>query len=175
MGGQRPRDPRPGQPATDTTKPNQKKPKGIGVGTPHQRQHPHTPAPRAAPQEGRGQAGHTHDRTHTPTTPPQGEAGRSRNPDPNTHAHTTHQNRERRGSGGARTQPTRPKTVPRTGGVQADTHSLPQTPRTPAGKRGAKPQTVPKHTHPRPQPGLAGLLKPKPKRNPDPSTNATQQ
>ena len=57
MGGQRPRDPRRGQPATDTTKPPpQKKPKGREGGKPHQWQHPHTPAPQAAPQEGRGQA-----------------------------------------------------------------------------------------------------------------------
>ena len=54
--------------------------------------------------------------------------------------------------------------------MQAETQAKPQTPRTPAGKRGAKPQTVPKHTHRRPQPGLAGLPKPKPNHNPDAST-----
>ena len=105
MGGQRPRDPRRRQPATDSSKPKKKPPKWRGGAKPHQRQHPHTPAPQAAPQEGRGKAGHTHDSTHTPTTPPQGEVGCSRNPVPNTHAHTAHQNREWRGAGGARTQP----------------------------------------------------------------------
>ena len=31
------------------------------------------------------------------------------------------------------------------------------------------------HSHPRPQPGLAGLKKPTPNRKPDPNTNAAQQ
>ena len=69
----------------------------------------------------------------------------------------------------------RPKTLTKKGGVQAKTQAQPQTSQTPAGKRGATPQTVPKHTHPRPQPGLAGLPKPTPKHNPDPITSATQQ
>ena len=51
------------------------------------------------------------------------------------------------------------------GGVQAETKAQPQTRQTAAGRGGAKPHTVPKHTHPRPQPGLP---KPKPKHNPDP-------
>ena len=69
----------------------------------------------------------------------------------------------------------RPKILIKKAGVQAETQAQPQTPQTPAGKRGAKPQTILKHTHPRPQPGLVGLPKPKPKNDPAPSTNATQQ
>ena len=69
----------------------------------------------------------------------------------------------------------RPKTLTKKGGVQAETKAQPQTPPTPAGKRGATPQTVPKNTHPRPQPGLAALPKPTPQHNLDPITNATQQ
>ena len=223
------------------------------------RQHPHIPAPQAAPKEGRGQAGHTHDRTHTPTTETK-KHGAQPKPEPSTHADTAHPSVERRGTSGPRTQthtrpntpartggarhqlrpnhtppqstpnqevqkttrdghtstqtpqhlpkewqgaaetqtpartPTphtrtwngglqaerahnhaRPKTLTKKGGVQAETQVQPQTPQTPVGKRGTTPQAVPKHTHPRPQPGLAGLPKPTPKHNPDPITNATQQ
>ena len=55
-----------------------------------------------------------------------------------------------------------------------ETEPQPRTPQT-ADTRGTTPQTVPKHTHPRPQPGLAGLTKPTPDRKPDPNTNAAQQ
>ena len=58
--------------------------------------------------------------------------------------------------------------------VQAETEPQPRTPQT-ADNRGTTPQTVPKHTHPRPKPGLAGLTKPTPNRKPDPNTNAAQQ
>ena len=78
MGGQRPRDPRPGQPATDTTKPRHDTPPPPKK---KNRQHLNTPPTQAAPQEGRGQAGHTHNRTDTPTTQPR-RAGHSRNPSP---------------------------------------------------------------------------------------------
>ena len=88
-------------------------------------------------------------------------------PGPSTHAHTARQNQKRRGASGA---PTKPHTSQK----QAETEAQPRTPQT-ADTRGTTPQTVPKHTHPRPQPGLAGLTKPAPNRRPDPNTNATQQ
>ena len=118
-------------------------------------------------------AGRARKHTHTPT-PPQGVAGRSRNPDLSTHAHTAHQNRERLGAGGTRAHDARPIALTTKGRVQAETQSHPQTPQTPAGKRGATPQTVPENTHPRPEPGLAGLPKPTPNNNPDPNTNTIQ-
>ena len=65
------------------------------------------------------------------------------------------------------------RTKPHTSQMQAETEPQPRTPQT-ADTRGTTPQTVPKHTHPRPQPGLAGLTKPTPNRNPDPNTNAAQ-
>ena len=88
-------------------------------------------------------------------------------PGPSTHAHTARQNLKRRGASGAPTQP-------HTSHKQAETEPQPRRPQTP-NTRGTTPQTVPKHTHPRPQPGLAGLTKPTPNRKPDPNTNATQQ
>ena len=88
-------------------------------------------------------------------------------PGRSTHAHTARRNRKRRGASGARTKP-------HTSQKQAETEPQPRTPRT-AGTRGTTPQTVPKHTQPRPQPGLAGLTKPTPNRKPDPNTNAAQQ
>ena len=86
---------------------------------------------------------------------------------PSTHAHTARQNRKRWGASGART-------TPHTSHKQAETEPQPRTPQT-TDTRGTPPQTVPKHTHPRPQPGLAGLAKRTPNRKPDPNTNAAQQ
>ena len=88
-------------------------------------------------------------------------------PRPSTHAHTARRNRKRRGASGAPTQP-------HTSHKQAETEPQPRTPQT-ADTRGTTPQTVPKHTHPRPQSGLAGLTKPTPNRQPNPNTNAAQQ
>ena len=88
-------------------------------------------------------------------------------PGPSTHAHTARWNPKRRGASGARTKP-------HTSLKQAETEPLPRTPQT-ADTRGTTPQTVPKHTHPRPQPGLAGFTKPTPDRKPDPNTDAAQQ
>ena len=88
-------------------------------------------------------------------------------PGPTTHAHTARQNRKRWGASGVPTQP-------HTSHTQAETEHQPRTPQT-ADTRGTTPQTVPKHTHPRPQPGLAGLTKPTPNHKPDPNTNAAQQ
>ena len=88
-------------------------------------------------------------------------------PGPSTHAHTARANRKRRGASGAPTQP-------HTSHKQAKTEPQPRTPQT-ADTRGTAPKTVPKHTHPRPQPGLAGLTKPTPNRKPDPNTNVAQQ
>ena len=63
-GGRRPQDPRPGQPPTDTTKPRHDTPKrpppqkknkrGGGGSTSRPQQHPHTPKPEPAPEEGDG-------------------------------------------------------------------------------------------------------------------------
>ena len=88
-------------------------------------------------------------------------------PGPSPHAQTARRNWKRRGASGA---PTKPHTSQK----QAETEAQPRTPQT-ADTRGTTPQTVPKHTQPRPQPGLAGLTKPAPNRQPDPNTNATQQ
>ena len=88
-------------------------------------------------------------------------------PGRSTHAHTARRNRKRRGASGARTKP-------HTSHKQAETEPQTRTPQT-ADTRGTTPQTVPKHTHPRPQPGLAGLTKPTPNRKPDQNTNAAQQ
>ena len=88
-------------------------------------------------------------------------------PGPSTHAHTARWNRKRRGASGA---PTKPHTSHK----QAETEPQPRTPQT-ADTRGTTPQTVPKHTHPRPRPALAGLTEPTPNRQPDPNTNAAQQ
>ena len=88
-------------------------------------------------------------------------------PGPSTHAHTARQNPKWRGASGA---PTKPHTSHK----QAETEPQPRTPQT-ADTRGTTPQTVPKHTHPRPQPGLAGLTKATPNRQPDPNPTAAQQ
>ena len=88
-------------------------------------------------------------------------------PGPSTHANTARQNRKRRGASGA---PTQPHTYQK----QAEAEPQPRTPQK-ADTRGRTPQTVPKHTHPRPQLGLAGLTKPTPNREPDPNTNAAQR
>ena len=88
-------------------------------------------------------------------------------PGPNTHADTARRNRKRRGASGA---PTKPHTSQK----QAETEAQPRTPQT-ADTRGTTPQTVPKQTHPRPQPGQVRLTKPTPNRQPDPNTNTAQQ
>ena len=88
-------------------------------------------------------------------------------PGPSTHAHTARRNRKRRGASGARRKP-------HTSHKQAKTDPQPRTPQT-ADTRGTTPQPVPKHTHRRPQPGLAGLTKLTPNRQPDQNTNAAQQ
>ena len=98
---------------------------------------------------------------------PAKKGGAQPRPGPSTHDHTAHRKRKRRGASGARTKP-------HTSHKQAETEAQPRTPQT-AGTRGTTPQTVPKHTHPRPQPGLAGLTKPTPNHKPDPNTNAAQQ
>ena len=81
MGGRRPRDPGPGQPATDTTKPrydtpqrplHQKKPKGRGGANPTHGNTRTPPRHRRPPKKGGVQAGHTQERTHTPTTQSRG-------------------------------------------------------------------------------------------------------
>ena len=135
------------------TPPHHGRPPRKGRGKRGTRMTAHTPQ-QHLPKERRG-AAETRTPTHTPT--PHTRTGNGEEQEEHAHSQA------------------RPKTLPRTGAVQAETQPQPQTPRTPAGKGGAKPQTVPKHTHPRPQPGLAGLPKPKPKHNLDPSTNTTQQ
>ena len=103
---------------------------------------------------------------HTPTTQPRKGWAQPR-PGPSTHAHTARRNQKRQGASEARTKP-------HTAQKQAETELEPRTPQT-ADTRGTTQQTMPKHTHPRPQPGLAGLTKPTPNRKPDPNTNAAQQ
>ena len=82
-------------------------------------------------------------------------------PGSSTHAHTARRNRKRQGASVARTRP-------HTSHKQAKTEPQPRTPQT-ADTRGTTPQTVPNHTHPRPQPRLAGYTKPTPNRKPDPN------
>ena len=88
-------------------------------------------------------------------------------PGPSTHAHTARRNQKRRGASGA---PTKPHTSQK----QAETEAQPRTPQI-ADTRGTTPQIEPKNTHPKPQPGLTGLTKPAPNRQPDPNANTTQQ
>ena len=130
MRGQGQQGPGHGQPATDTTTPQQEKKrthpdnptkKGGAQPRPGPNTHAHTahpgqerrgtsgarpqtrtPAQHPQPGGARDHAGRAHENTHTPT-PPKGVAGRSRNPNPSTHARTAH--RKRWGAGGARTQP----------------------------------------------------------------------
>ena len=251
MGRQRPRDPRPGQPATDTTKPPPKKTKGEGGGQIPPTATPAHPRATGGPP-GRAGANGAHARPHTHCNNPTKRGGAQPKPEPSTQAHTAHPSQERRGtsrertqthtrpntparSGGARQQsrpshtpphripnqevqettrdghtsrhtpkhlpkerrgaaeirtpartPTshtrtggggvhakrahshaRPKTLTKTAGVQAETQAEPQRPQTPAGKRRAKPQTVPELTQD-PSQGWRGY------RNPNPSTTRTQ-
>ena len=63
-------------------------------------------------------------------------------PGPSKHAHTARRNQKRRGASGARTKP-------HTSHKQAEPKAQPRTSQT-ADTRGTTPQTVPKHTHPRP-------------------------
>ena len=98
---------------------------------------------------------------------PAKKGGAQPRPRPSTHAHTARRNQKRRRASGARTKP-------HTSHKQAETEAQPRTQQT-AGTRGTTPQTVPKHTHPRPQPGLARLTKPTLSRKPDQNTNAAQQ
>ena len=98
---------------------------------------------------------------------PATEGGAQPRPGPSTHAKIAPQNQKRQGASG-------PRTKPHTSHKQAENEAQPRTPQT-ANTRGTTPQTVPKHTHPRPQPRLVGLTKPTPNRKPDPNTNAAQQ
>ena len=98
---------------------------------------------------------------------PAKKGGAQPRPGRSTHAHTARRNRKPRGASGARTKP-------QTSHKQAKTKPQPRTPQT-ADTGGTTPQTVPKHTHPRRLPGLAGLTTPAPNRKPDPNTNAAQQ
>ena len=103
---------------------------------------------------------------NTPRQPSQEGLGTGETRAQHTRPHRTPEP-ETAGSSGA---PTKPHTSQK----QAEAKAQPRTRQT-ADTRGTTPQTVPKHTHPRPQPGLAGLTKPAPNRQPDPNTNATQQ
>ena len=137
----------------------------------------HQPSPKEKGMGGQGPQGpgqghpatNTKKKAQKKTHPdnPARKGGAQPRPGPSTHALTARRNRKRRGARGARTKP-------HTSHKQAETEPQPRTPQT-ADARGTTPQTVPKHTHPRPQPGLAGLTKPTPNRKPDPNTNAEQQ
>ena len=131
-----------------------------------------------ARKKGDGGTGTTGPGTGTPSkkrkkaqkTHPDNPATKSwaqRRPGPSTHAHTARRNQKRRGASGARTKP-------HTSHKQAETEPQSRTPQT-ADTRGTTLQTVPKHTHPRLQPGLAGSTKPTPNRKPNRNTNAAQQ
>ena len=126
-------------------------------------------------QEGQGTRLDAHTNTHTPQHLIQGWPGAAQTP-AQAHTPTSH---TRAGNSGVQAERAhnhaRPKKPANNGGVQAKTEALLHTPQTPARNAGAKPQPVPKRTHPSPQPGLEGLPKPEPKHNPEPNTNATQQ
>ena len=134
MGGQGPQGPGQGQPATDTTKPNQDTPKEkCAKSTPQQRN-----------QEGRGTAETRAQHARPHTAPRPGKAGNKRGARTNTHHRTatpTRRCRRPRGTG-ARAH-THPNTPPRGGGAQpklkpqhARPHRTPE-PETAGGKRGA--------------------------------------
>ena len=154
----------------------------LGKGTPkhadtcHEKKRASSPARK----KGDGGTGTTRPGTGTPSNQhhkkkaqkthpdnPAKKGGAQLRPGPSTHAHTARRNRTRRGASGARTKP-------HASHKQAEDEAQPRTPQT-ADTRGTTAQTVPNQTHPRPQPGLAGLTKPTPNRKPDPNTNAAQQ
>ena len=177
MGGQRQRNPRPGQPATDTTKPRhdtssaprpKKKPKGRGganptdgnTRTPPRHRRPprkgggkrgtRTTAltPQQPDQEGRGTAETRAQHARPHSTPQPGKAGYKRGAHTNTHT-PQHPSQEWRGAAATQAQPHIPAPHPQPGG---------------AGDRAARAQ---KHTQtPTPPQGVAGCS-----RNPDPSTH----
>ena len=179
-GGRRPRGPRPGQAAANTTKPrhdraenhtppprSQKKKEGGGGEKPYPRQPPHNPTPQAAPPGGGGKrTGRTQEATRPNTQTRKSKVQEKPKP---THTHHEPQ----------------PGMAERSQNPYPSTHTLdpsqewrgyrrtqPQTraPRTPARNGGAKPKPEPKHTHPRPRRGMAESP-----RNPDPNTNTTRQ
>ena len=130
----------------------------------------HTPTPHTSARSGGVQAERAHKHTDTPQHPSQEWRGAAKT---RAQAHkATPQTQARNGEvqAGRTHNHTRPKTPARNGGVQDKTQAQPHTPQTPARNGGTKPESVPKHTHPRPQPGLAGLP-----RNPDTNTSATQR
>ena len=118
---------------------------------------------------GTGTPSKEHKKKSAKSTPdnPAKNGGAQPRPGPSTHAHTARRNQKQRGASRARRKP-------HTSHKQAETEVQPRTPQT-ADTRGTTPQTVPKHTQPRPQPGLAGLTKSTPNRKPDPNTNAAHQ
>ena len=98
---------------------------------------------------GKERQGTAETRTPARTPTPHTRAGNGREQEERAHSHA------------------RPKALTKTGRMKAETQTQPQTLQTPAGKRGAKPQTVPKHIGD-PSQGLRGY------RNPNPSTTRTQ-
>ena len=139
------------------------------------RAHKHTPPHSTPNQEVQKTTRDGRTITHTPQHPPKEWRGAAETQAP-ARTPTVHTGT---GNGGVQAERARnharPISATTKGGVQAETQAQPRTAQTPAGKRGTTPQTVPKHTRPRPQPGLAGLPKPTPNRNPDPNTSTTQQ
>ena len=118
MGGQRPQDPGPGQPATDTTKPKH-----------------NTPPPRKERKK------------NTPNDPTK-KGGAQPRPEPSTHAHTAHPSQERQGTSGAHAQThTQPDAQARSGGARHQPHPPAQQPPTKGCMRPRGGGTR-AHTHP---------------------------
>ena len=138
MGGQRPRDSRPGQPATDTTKPRpQKKTKGEGGADPTNGNTRTPPRHRRPPWNGGGKLG-TRTTAHTPQQPNQEGRGAAktrayhtptqhtpaRKPSPT--ANTANPSGEKSGKTTRLTQTHPPKTPARAGGVtETETQAQP--------------------------------------------------
>ena len=129
MGGQGPKGPGQGQPATDTTKPNQDTPKKKA-----QKTHPDN-----LNQEGRGTAETRAQHARPHTAPQQGKAGNKRGARTNTQPRTA--------------TPTRRCRRPRGPGAREHTH-----PNTPPRRGGAQPKPKPQQARPQrtPEPETAG-------------------
>ena len=163
------------QPKTGNTKPGTAAHREKGHRNEKKKEESHQPSPkergwRDRDHKARDRKKKKKEKTKAQKTHPENPAKKGSaqpRPGPSTHAHTARQNRKRRGASGA---PRKPHTSQK----QAKTEAQPRTPQT-ADTRGTTPPTVPKHTHPKPQPGLAGLTKPTPNRQPDPNRNAAQQ
>ena len=168
MGGQRPRDRRPGQPPTNTTKPQKKKQKGSGGGHPTDRNTRTPLRHRRRPRMGGGKRG-TRRTAHTPQQHlPKERRGAAQTRTP-THTPTPHTRTRNGGEQEERAHShARPRTLTRTGGVQADTQPNRKDRELQRGKEGRNHKPYPNTPTQDPSHGWRGY------QSPNPSTTRTQ-